>query len=240
MFPADFIKRQVRIGRLLGVFCAASLGWHLELAWAGPTYVYKQANGTVRFSDKPPPDGTQAKVFSARRSTFSWYRVAPLRGGGRLFLDRYNREIAENVALHDVDPFLVKALIHCESGYNPLAVSPKGAQGLMQLMPERARMLGVRNAFDPAQNIEGGVQHLAFLLDKFRGNIKFALAAYNAGEGAVEKYGGMPPYDETQKYVQCILKMRDRYSVAARAKRGAAVKKSESQRASAQTRILNE
>jgi len=99
----------------------------------------------------------------------------------------------------------VEAVIRVESGFKPGAVSPKGAQGLMQLMPATAAMLGVRNAFDPRENVEGGVRHLRYLIDRYAGNLPLVLAAYNAGEGAVAQYGGIPPYPETQQYVRKVM-----------------------------------
>jgi soluble lytic murein transglycosylase-like protein len=113
--------------------------------------------------------------------------------------------VGELSARHGVDPDLVHAVIQQESGYNPRAVSGAGAQGLMQLMPGTAQQLGVTNAMDPVQNVDGGVRYLKSQLERFNGNIPLALAAYNAGPGAVQKHGGVPPYKETQGYVRRIL-----------------------------------
>lgn len=106
---------------------------------------------------------------------------------------------------HQIDPNLVRAVIKVESNYDPQAVSYAGAKGLMQLMDGTAEYLGVQNSFDPSQNIEGGVKYLAQQLQTFDGDVRLALAAYNAGPGNVQKYGGVPPFDETQKYVQRVL-----------------------------------
>jgi hypothetical protein len=106
---------------------------------------------------------------------------------------------------HGLDPALVMAVVGVESAFAPNAVSPKGAQGLMQLMPGTAATLGVADAFDPAQNLDGGVRHLRSLMGRYRGDLRRALAAYNAGEGAVARHGGVPPYRETQDYVRRVM-----------------------------------
>jgi hypothetical protein len=120
----------------------------------------------------------------------------------------YAEFIAAASQAHGVDPLLVKALIQVESGYRPKARSPKGAVGLMQIMPATAREYKVRNPFDPKTNIEAGVKHLKTLLDRFGSErTELALAAYNAGPGAVEKFNGIPPYRETRNYVSRILSL---------------------------------
>jgi soluble lytic murein transglycosylase-like protein len=116
------------------------------------------------------------------------------------------RELVRQVsAEHGLDPKLVDALVRVESGYDPTAVSRKGAMGLMQLMPETASRLGVADPFDPEQNVRGGVREFARLVDQYSGNLQLALAAYNAGEGAVSRFRGIPPYHETRNYVSQIL-----------------------------------
>jgi len=121
------------------------------------------------------------------------------------------RLIGSSSSAANVDPALVKAIIANESGFNANATSNVGAQGLMQLMPDTASGLGVTNAYDPSQNVWGGTRYIKGLLDRFNGDVRKAIAAYNAGPGAVEKYGGVPPYAETQNYVQNVLASYEKY-----------------------------
>ncbi len=116
----------------------------------------------------------------------------------------YDAMIAEAADRNGIDPDLVKAVVKAESGFRPDAVSPAGAQGLMQLMPSTAASLGVSDPFDPAQNIEAGARYLKTQIDRF-GSTELALAAYNAGPGAVARYGGVPPYNETRNYVSRVM-----------------------------------
>jgi soluble lytic murein transglycosylase-like protein len=123
----------------------------------------------------------------------------------------YDPHIKLTCKLYGLDCNLVKAMIRCESGFNPLAVSPKGAVGLMQLMPGTSRDLGVINPFDPQQNIDGGARYLKMMLDRFGNDTALALAAYNAGPEAVAKHRGIPPFDETQVYVKTVMDFYHRY-----------------------------
>ncbi len=132
-------------------------------------------------------------------------------GSGSVAAERYETEIARFADNHGVDSALVKAVIKAESNYDNRAISRAGAQGLMQLMPETARLRNVDNPFNPEQNIDGGVRHLKYLLSTF-GDTKLALAAYNAGENAVRRYNGVPPFPETKNYVSTVLSLYGRYS----------------------------
>lgn len=142
----------------------------------------------------------EKRASSAKRSTKDGWLAARLSKPSE-----YDHLINQAASNHSLDPRLVRAVALVESGFNPSAVSPKGARGLMQLMPGTASRHGVRNVHDPAQNIAGGTRYLSHLLDLFDGNLEKSLAAYNAGEGAVARYGGIPPYVETRDYVRRAL-----------------------------------
>ena len=120
---------------------------------------------------------------------------------------RYSRIISRNAKKYNIDASIIEAVITTESNWQPSAVSVKGAIGLMQLMPSTSRDMRVKDPYDPEDNIEGGTKYLRLLLDRFNGNLKLALAAYNAGPGRVTKYGGIPPIRETRKYVKQVLSL---------------------------------
>ena len=185
----------------------------LATCHADPIYVIKRRDGSITFTSKPPPAGVEAKVFSAKKSGFSYYKVA-VRQAPKKLSKQYRsliHDVAEQVG---VDRHLLTALIHAESGFDNYARSPKGAMGLTQLMPATARELGVRNAYEPRQNVSGGARHLARLIAKYRGQVRLALAAYNAGEEAVRRHGGIPPFTETQNYVRNVLTLYKAYQKA--------------------------
>jgi soluble lytic murein transglycosylase-like protein len=162
-------------------------------------YAWRDANGTLVLSDRELD--TPTKVYEvpgapAYRTTTA--DAAPAAA------PRFDDLVLAHAQRNALRPELVRAVIQVESGYNPMARSSKGAMGLMQLMPATARALGVRNPYDPEDNIRGGTLYLRRLLDRYDGNEQLALAAYNAGAGAVDRYGNVPPYRETRDYVRRV------------------------------------
>lgn len=181
----------------------------------GAVYRLQRADGITEYTNVKPSGGAFAVLFTYIATCIACDVHSKIDfANTALNLEAFKDEIAAAAASYGVDVALLRAVIHAESAFNPMAVSNKGAQGLMQLMPGTAGDLGVTDAFDVAQNIGGGAKYLAQLLKDFNGNTQLAAAAYNAGEGAVQKYGGIPPYDETQVYVQRVETLRDRYQKA--------------------------
>jgi soluble lytic murein transglycosylase-like protein len=171
-------------------------------------YMYRDTRGVLHFSNAPTDPQYQYYLpdVSSWRSGGRW--SGAIDGARRRAFDKLIQQTARR---HQVDTALVKAVIRAESDFVPHAVSPKGALGLMQLMPATARLHSVWRVFDPNQNVEGGVTHLRYLLDRYGGNLRLALAAYNAGEKAVDMYGGVPPYPETWEYLSRVLRFREAY-----------------------------
>jgi soluble lytic murein transglycosylase-like protein len=164
---------------------------------AANSYRLIESDGTVHLTNAPSDPRYRRMGLSGTQQALLRLPVADL--------PRYAAEIEEAAAQYGVPRRLIEEVIRAESAFNASAVSPKGARGLMQLMPATASMLGVRNSFDPRENIRGGVRHLRALIDRYGSNLPLALAAYNAGEQAVNAYSGIPPYPETQQYVRKIL-----------------------------------
>lgn len=167
-------------------------------------YAWHDAYGTFVLSDSLVAPTEIYEVPGAPT-----YRVTTIAEAGAEFDDL----VLEHARRQSIRPELVKAVIQVESGFNPLARSPKGAMGLMQLMPTTARELGVSDPFDPAENIRGGTIYLRQLLDKYSGSVELALAAYNAGSTAVDRYGKVPPYRETRNYVKKVGSAADTYEI---------------------------
>lgn len=182
----------------------------------GQVYSYIK-DGVRHYTSKPPKGVVGATAVRTIPYSFveTCYACAPLPGVNfgtlRLNTVAYAAEIRAAAQQHGVDEAIVRAIIHAESSFNPNALSRVGAQGLMQLMPATARRFGVTNAFDASQNIRGGVQYLAWLLKRYNGDLTLAAAGYNAGEGAVDRHKGVPPYSETRLYVQRVRVLADRY-----------------------------
>ncbi|QEM68255.1 lytic transglycosylase domain-containing protein [Geobacter sp. FeAm09] len=186
----------------LGALLIAVMPAHADI------YRYEDAEGIVHFTDAPTDK--RFKVFMRDLKKDKQLRTR-LKFAASVNPAEYDHIIKTYADKYGVDQSLIKAVIHAESGYNPNAVSPKGASGLMQLMPGTAKSLKVGNSFDPKDNVEGGVKYLRFLLDTFRGDVSLAVAAYNAGLNKVARYGGIPPYAETRTYVNRVLSYMQSY-----------------------------
>ena len=183
-------------------------------AHAGNMYIYKDKGGQVLLTNVNPSgnfDKFTKKVkvtYYKSNNTYDsgsstdYGRSAASNSGSRNAYDSYIRASATR---HGVDPALMKAMMHTESAFNPNARSPVGAQGLMQLMPATARRFKVSNPWNPADNIEGSAKYIAWLMRRFNNNVEHAVAGYNAGEGNVDKYGGIPPFKETRNYVKKVM-----------------------------------
>jgi len=166
------------------------------------TFRFVTPDGTVHLTNAPT-DPRYQRMAAVSGTAAGWLRLP---AGDR---DRYATEIRHAAARYGVPEKLVSAVIRVESGFNARAISRKGARGLMQLMPQTASSLGVRDTFDPRENIDGGVRHLRALMERFGDNLPLVLAAYNAGERAVTGFGGIPPYAETRDYVRRVLQLVD-------------------------------
>ncbi len=181
----------------------------------GAVYRFEK-DGMTHYTNVRPRGAAQAKLLFSYVETC--YACGLLRGVNfgtvALNTSAFSSEIHTASLLYGVDEAVVRAIIHAESAYHPNARSHAGAQGLMQLIPATASRFGVSDPFDPAQNIRGGVQYLAWLMKRYSSNLTLVAAAYNAGEGAVDRNGGVPPYSETRRYVERVGQLADRYRSA--------------------------
>lgn len=178
----------------------------------GAIYKYER-DGVVHYTNVRPAGATAAQMlFSYIETCYACGALPGVDFGTvRLNMDAYAAEVRAAAQEFGVDEAVVRAIIHAESAFRPNAVSHAGAQGLMQLIPATASRFGVSDVFDPNQNIRGGVQYLAWLLNRYNQDLTLAAAGYNAGEGAVDRHGGVPPYAETQRYVQRVGQLAERY-----------------------------
>jgi soluble lytic murein transglycosylase-like protein len=164
-------------------------------------YMFRDPRGVIFFTDHKPDSRLNLTLLKK----YEFPREKGARAEKTLFPEGYDSYITEASSRYGLDRRLIKSVIQVESGFKKLAVSRKGARGLMQLMPETAKRMGVRNSFDAEQNIRGGSAYLRDMLDTFNGNVRLALAAYNAGPEAVKRYNGIPPYKETREYVDRVM-----------------------------------
>lgn len=191
-----------------GVWGLALLLGMTTPAMADTIYQYRGADGEILFTDQPRERvGADYTLLSVRKG---WSNPVTNGALDPALRDRYDDLIRRAAARFQVEPALVKAVIHAESLFNRYAVSRVGAQGLMQLMPETARYLEVTQPFDAGANIRGGTRFIAYLQNKFP-DLDRVLAAYNAGEGNVRRYGGIPPFPETRAYVKKVKALRRHY-----------------------------
>ena len=180
-------------------------------------YAFTDADGVRHFTNIKPSDARYQRIIKSRETEPGYRFPSTAHPAGRALASArprssaYDSLVRQASRAYQMDEALVRAVIHTESAFNPSAVSPKGASGLMQLMPGTASRYGVRDIFDPVENVYAGVQYLHDLKKMFNGNTQLAVAAYNAGENAVLRYGGIPPYPETINYVSRVTDLHGRY-----------------------------
>ncbi len=204
-------SRRFLCATLFAVVLAAALSVPPLSSRADDIYRYTDANGVIHFSNvgfSAPHHVHRVTVATPHATRTRSGRTHTVQPSMPTFVrNSYSDMIERACARHGVDPALVHALVKVESNFNPRAVSRKGARGLMQLMPETAHEMHVRNSFNPAENIDAGVRYLRSLLDHYEGNIRLALAAYNSGVSAVQRWGTIPPFPETKQYVRKIMNL---------------------------------
>ena len=191
---------------MVGIFFFTCLCLICPCTALGDIYRYIDADGVVHFTNTPTAKGYT--LFIKDKNTARVYtRTRKIKAG----TNAYDTIILKAASAFGVDYALIKAVIHAESSFNPHAVSSKGARGLMQIMPQNYASLNISNPFDPSQNIMGGTRYLKRMLIRYNEKLALAIAAYNAGPSAVDKYKKIPPYEETQTYVQRVMSLYSRY-----------------------------
>ena len=201
------MRREVTVILALALFACIPV-----LPAGADIYQYTDESGVLHFTNVSGGGKNHKRVRSepeVRRETAAAPKACPASPAPSsanipaAYLDLINTACDR----HGIDPSLVHAIVKVESDFNPYALSRKGAMGLMQLMPQTAVNMNIKNSFNPAENIDGGVKYLRYLIDRYEGNLSLALAAYNSGETAVKRWGTIPPFKETQNYVKRVLKI---------------------------------
>ncbi len=211
------ITEAVQIARIVGCVLAVSL---LPAPLAADVWQCRDADGGIHFTNIRPPRGKKCRRLMRERTRKRVARGSRRRAGVGPRSEasssgarhrRYDTLLREAAAYYRLPFAFLKAIVSVESAFSPHVVSEKGAMGLMQLMPRTARAMGVTDPFDPRQNVFGGARYLRGLANRFGGDLVLTIAAYHAGEGAVARYGGVPPYADTRRYVQRVLAAYERF-----------------------------
>jgi len=191
----------MKLRTVISFAAAVALNGFLASIATADVYAFRDKNGVVTFTNVPNHAGFR-RVFRDTNRPATSHGVVD---------SGYDDYIQSASGRYNIDPDLIRAVIKAESDFKVSARSNKGAMGLMQLMPDTARLHNVSDAYNPGENVEGGARHLRMLLDRYQGDLELSLAAYNAGSAAVEKHRGIPPFPETKEYVRRVLRFYDSY-----------------------------